>query len=148
MLGVRKTGVSRSERGTEKGMLYNSHSHSDSKEKDSHFSFTPKEKKPITNEYRKKKMEEREERKKYEEFKKKHEIENIKNCNLESLKRRDDQNRRKEKGGTYADRYNDVSMRTPMNVNKKRTTVTYTRNARRKKGVWSKISFPDFCTIF
>lgn len=141
MLGIRKT--------EKEPVIARERGKTSPKSNGSQFSFT--EKNPIDDDYRQRKIREREEelkrQKDYEEFKKKHEIENTKNLNLESLKRREDQNRRKEIGGNYGDRYSKIEVRTPMDKNQGRSSVTYTRNARRSKnGVWNKL--PDFCTIF
>lgn len=148
MMGIRKSGTAQSERNSKDKRFSED-------DKDSVYSFRKKDTlkgKVIDEDFRARKIREREEelkkQKKYEDFKKSHEIENTKNLNIDSLKRRDELNKRRENGATYADRIVNVGIRTPMDPNKRRNTTTIVRGGRRNQGFWKSIANHDFCTIF
>lgn len=113
---------------------------SPSEEKASHFSFAGKEEsklKKVDSDFRNKKIKQREEDIKmnhsYEEFKANKHVENTKNLNMESLKRREEMKRRQEAGGVISNRVANIGIRTPNDVGKRSSRTTYVRMGRRNR---------------
>jgi hypothetical protein len=106
----------------------------------------------IGDDYRQQKIEERQEdirEKNYEEFKLNKQIENTKNLNDASFKRRQDMQKRQETGGNIGQRFADIGIRTPHEKAPLKPSMTYVRNGRRNKGgFWESLVNNNMCTIF
>ena len=158
LLGVRKkVGAAQSEKGHKRDSpLSKDTTEIENGDKHSSFSFTEnilKDDKKIDEDFRQRKIKEREEelkKEKYEEFKRQKDIDNQKNLNIESIKRREEMKRRREATGTFGDRMANIGIRTPHDNGKQsRPTTTYVRNGRRtQQGFWKSLVNQDFCTIF